>query len=293
MPARFGERGSALFSGSQSEIVQSAVPLVPDYVRASGGVRVRFSAKSGRTQALERAERGGYRVRFPRTAESCEAVLINTGGGMAGGDRMQTQIALEPASAAIVTTQAAEKIYRSQGPLTEIDVDLALAPSSRLDWLPQEMILFSGSRWQRKLTAEIAADTSLTIAESIVFGRVAMNEVVDRGFSHDRWRIRRDGKLSFAEDMRLDGNPARLLGAKASGNGARALATILHVAPDAERRLDEARDLLAGASSECGASAWNGMLLVRLLSRDAQALRADLVRFLEGFRGAPMPRSWG
>jgi urease accessory protein len=155
------------------------------------------------------------------------------------------------------------------------------------------MILFSGSRWQRKLTAEIAADTSLTIAESILFGRVAMNEVVDRGFSHDRWRIRRDGKLIFAEDMRLHGNPARLLGAKASGNGARALATILHVAPDAERRLDGARDLLAGASSECGASAWNGMLLVRLLSRDAQALRADLVRFLEGFRGAPMPRSWG
>jgi urease accessory protein len=93
--------------------------------------------------------------------------------------------------------------------------------------------------------------------------------------------------------MRLDGNPACLLAAKASGNGARALATILHVAPDAEQRLGEARDLLGPASSECGASAWNGVLVVRLLSRDPQQLRADLVRFLEGFRQAAMPRSWG
>jgi urease accessory protein len=282
-----------LFSGPPSEIVQSAVPLVPDYVRASGGIRVRFAASGERTQAIERAESGGYRVRFPRIAQTCEAVLINTGGGMAGGDRMRVDISLDRGAAAAVTTQAAEKIYRSQGALTEIEIDLNLAPGSRLDWLPQEMILFCGSRWRRNLTADIAADASLTIAESIVFGRVAMNEFIDRGFCHDRWRIRRDGKLVFAEDMRLDGNPAGLLAAKASGNGARALATILHVAPNADQRIEEARDLLAGASSECGASAWNGMLVVRLLSRDAQGLRADLVRFLAGFRHAAMPRSWG
>jgi urease accessory protein len=282
-----------LFSGPPSEIVQSAVPLVPDYVRASGGIRVRFAASGERTQAIERAESGGYRVRFPRIAQTCEAVLINTGGGMAGGDRMRVDISLDGGAAAAVTTQAAEKIYRSQGALTEIEIDLNLAPGSRLDWLPQEMILFCGSRWRRNLTADIAADASLTIAESIVFGRVAMNEFIDRGFCHDRWRIRRDGKLVFAEDMRLDGNPAGLLAAKASGNGARALATILHVAPNADQRIEEARDLLAGASSECGASAWNGMLVVRLLSRDAQALRADLVLFLEGFRHAAMPRAWG
>jgi urease accessory protein len=293
MPPLLKRGASAVFSGPPTEIIHSAVPLVPSYVRASGGVRVRFGASGGRTQAIERAERGGYRVRFPRTAERCEAVLINTGGGMAGGDRMRAEISLDASAAAIVATQAAEKLYRSQGALTEIDIDLDLASGSRLDWLPQEMILFCGSRWRRKLTAEIAADASLTIAESIVFGRVAMNEIVDRGFCHDCWRIRRGGKLIFAEDMRLDGNPAGLLAARASGNGARALATILHVAPNAEQRLDEARDLLALASSECGTSAWNGMLLVRLLSPDAQALRADLVRFLEGFRCTPMPRSWG
>src|SRR3954451_5249940 len=190
---RFFRRGAgALFSGPPSEIVQSAVPLVPDYVRASGGVRVRFAASAGRTQAIERAESGGYRVRFPRIAQTCEAVLINTGGGMAGGDRMGAEIALDPGASAVVTTQAAEKIYRSQGALTDIDLDLRVAAQSRLDWLPQEMILFCGSRLGRKLAAHIGADASLTIAESIVFGRVAMDEILDRGFCHDRWRIRRD-----------------------------------------------------------------------------------------------------
>ncbi len=281
-----------MFSAAHNEIIQSAVPLVPDYVRASGGVRVRFAANAGWTEAVERAESGGYRVRFPRNAGACEAVLINTGGGMAGGDRMRADISLDAAAAGVVTTQAAEKIYRSQGALTEIDIDLKLAAGSQLDWLAQETILFCGSRWRRELNADIAENARLTIVESIVFGRIAMDEIVDRGFCHDRWRIRRDGKLIFAEDMRLDGSPARLLAAKASGNGARALATILYVAPGAERRLDEARDLLGAASSECGASAWNGMLVVRLLSRDPQGLRADLVRFLENFRRVPMPRSW-
>ncbi|GAC1556355.1 MAG: urease accessory protein UreD [Beijerinckiaceae bacterium] len=289
---RFRRKGSILFSGSRCDLVESAVPLVPDFMRASGGVRVHFGASAGRTQALERAESGGYRVRFPRTTETCEAVLINTGGGMAGGDRMAVDISLDTGCAATVTMQAAEKVYGSQGTPTEIDIDLRLSPGSRLAWLPQEMILYAGSRWRRKLTVDVAADANLTMAESIIFGRIAMQEVVDRGSCHDRWRIRRDGCLIFAEDMRLDGNPAGLLAAKASGNGARALATIVHVAPDAEGRLDEARDLLAKASSECGASAWNGMLVARFASRDPQALRADLVRFLENFRHAPMPRSW-
>src|SRR5437763_16043934 len=130
MSALLRRGAGALFNGPPSEIVQSAVPLVPDFVRARGGVRVRFAASAGRTQAIERAERGGYRVRFPRIAETCEAVLINTGGGMAGGDRLRTQISLDASAAALVTTQAAEKIYRSQGALTQIDVDLNLAGGS-------------------------------------------------------------------------------------------------------------------------------------------------------------------
>ena len=268
------------------------MPLVPGFVRANGGVRIRFAAHAGRTDARERAESGGFRARFPRHAGGCEAVLINTGGGMAGGDRMTVDVALDAHADAVVTTQAAEKIYRSQGALTAIDATLRLGAASALAWLPQEAILFSGSRWRRSLAVDMAADASLTVAESLVFGRVAMDEVMGRGFCHDRWRIRRDGRLVFAEDMRLDGDIGTLLATKACGDGARAIATVLHVAPNAERRLEEARSLLAATRSESGASAWNGTLVMRLLSRDPQALRADLVGVLEKFRHAAMPRSW-
>ena len=267
-------------------------PLVPEFVRASGGVRVRFAAVGARTKAIERFESGGYRVRLPRTESDCEAVLINTGGGMAGGDRMTVALSCGPDAFAVVTTQAAEKLYRAQEAATEIDIDLSLDSGSRLDWLPQETILFSGSRWRRRLSVGLPADASVTLAESLVFGRVAMNEGMGLGFCHDRWRVRRDGRLIFAEDFRLDGDIASLLAARASGRDARALATILHVAPDAEGRLEEARHLLQPCASECGASAWNGLLVIRFLSSDPQALRQDLVGVLEKFRHGPMPRSW-
>ncbi|MDJ1158983.1 urease accessory protein UreD [Chelatococcus sp. SYSU_G07232] len=266
---------------------------MPSYVRAEGGVRVAFAATGRGTRALTVAESGGYRLRFPRAEGSaCEAVLINTGGGMAGGDRMNVAAELGEGADALLTTQAAEKVYRSDGPDTAVAVTLDLAAASRLAWLPQETILFDRARFSRRLDVRMAADATLTLAESIVFGRLAMGEVVADAAFADRWRIGRGGALVFAEDVRLSGDVAARLDRPAVGKGARALATVLHVAPGAEARLDEARAALEGSACEAGASAWNGLLLVRLLSPDAHALRRALVSFLERFRGRPMPRSW-
>jgi urease accessory protein len=262
---------------------------VPDFVRADGSVRVVFGAAACGAVPLTIAERGGYRVRFPRTGEG---VLINTGGGMAGGDRMNVGIAAAAGADAVFTTQSAEKIYRSDGPDTEIAVTLTLGSRSRLAWLPQEQILFDGARLSRTLDVTLSADASLILVESVVFGRLAMGERVRTGQFRDRWRIRRDGRLVFAEDVRLDGAVAETLARSAVANDARALATALHVAPDAERLAHDARDLLAGASCECGLTAFDGMVLARFLSADPQALRADLVRFVEALRREPMPRSW-
>jgi urease accessory protein len=275
-------------------LMKTPVPAqaLPAFVRAAGGVRVEIGRTGRGSAALAVAESGGYRVRFPNAAGACEGVLINTGGGMAGGDRMATDVSLLEGAAAVLTAQAAEKVYRSDGPDTEIAISLSLAPGSRLDWLPQEQILFDGARLRRRLDLDVAGDASLTLVESVVFGRLASGEVLNGGAFRDRWRVRRDGRLVFAEDVQLDGAIQDTLARKAVGGGARALATVLHIAPGAEARREEARAALDGARSECGASAWNGMLVARFLSPDPQALRADLVRFLERFRGRPMPRSW-
>ena len=138
----------------------------------------------------------------------------------------------------------------------------------------------------------MAPEARLTLAEAVVFGRAAMGEVFETGAFYDRWRIRRGGRLVFAEDVRLEGSCQQVLARRAVAGGARALATILYAAPDAEARRDEARTLLQDARSECGLSAWGGMIVARFLSPDPQALRADLARFLEGLCGRSLPRSW-
>jgi urease accessory protein len=272
-------------------------PTVPDCVRAVGGVRVLLGRTLRGTAPLEIRESGGFRVRFPRAgspcgrASPCEAVLINTGGGLTGGDRVATEATLTPGARCVLTTQAAEKVYRSDGPDVEATVALTLGSGSRLDWLPQETILFDGARLRRRLLVEMAADAALLLVESTVFGRAAMGETVRSGAFRDRWRIRRDGRLVFAEDVWLEGPIAAALARPAVAKGGRAVATCLLVSPDAEGRLEAARAALEEAASECGVSAYGGMLVARFLSPDPERLRADLIRYTETLRG-PLPRSW-
>ncbi|KRE17184.1 hypothetical protein ASE66_30230 [Bosea sp. Root483D1] len=276
---------------------QSPEPLLPDYVRADGGVRLRFGKVGTRTMRLDVAESGGYRARFPTAYdERCEAVLINTAGGMAGGDRAVTRIALDAGAQATVTTQAAEKIYRSQGSDTRVETHIEVAAGAELAWLPQETILFSGSRLSRSLDVDLAADASFIAAETLYFGRAAMGESLSRGHLRDRWRIRRDGKLIFAEDLLLDGAIDATLGRKAVGQGARAAATVFATGPGQLEKLAEIRALLADdtvfAEVEAGAGVLDGFLLIRLLSADAQALRRALVMLLGHLIGRALPRTW-
>lgn len=265
------------------------IPSLPAFLRAKGGVRVVVGSSGAGSSPRTIAESGGYRIRFVRTGEG---VLINTGGGMAGGDRMRVDLNVLAAAEAVITTQAAEKIYRSDGPESEVEIRLSLEPRARLDWLPQEQILFDRARFKRSLDLAMPSDAGVTLVESIVFGRVAMGERVGAGTFRDRWRVRRDGRLIFAEDVRLEGGIDTMLARKAVAGGARAAATFLHVSPQAEGRTDEVRAMLADCSSERGASAFDGMLVARFLASDPHALRTDLARFLGRFRGQAVPRSW-
>ncbi len=267
-------------------------PPLPRMIRADGGVRLAIDADPRRGGTPMRiAESGGYRVRFPG-GRICEGVFINTGGGMTGGDRLAIDVALGESACATLTSQAAEKIYRSDEADTAIGIRLDLAAGAALDWLPQEQILFDESRLRRRLTVEMAADARLILVESTIFGRTAMGERVESGRFRDSWRVRRAGRLVFAEEVRLEGPIAQTLARGAVAGGAHAFATCLIIAPDAEARLEEARAHLDNAPCPCGVSALDGLLVARFLSDDAQALRAALIRFVEGMRAQKMPRSW-
>jgi urease accessory protein len=172
-------------------------------------------------------------------------------------------------------------------------VKLAAGERARLDWLPQETILFDNARLDRQLEAAIAEDARLTLIEAVVFGREARAERIVDGLFIDRWRIRRGQRLVYADTLRLDGPIADLLQKPSVGNGARAFATLVHVAPDAEARLEWVREQLSpGQGCDAAASAWNGLLAVRFCAVSIAALRAAVCSFLLTFRGEPLPRVW-
>ena len=198
---------------------------------------------------------------------------------------------VEPGARLIVTTAAAEKVYRTLAPAATMDVKLEVGAAAALAWLPQETILFDRARFDRTIDIELAADARLLLAEAIVFGRSGMGEAVDDGALFDRWRLRRDGRLIHAEAMRLDGAVTAKLAQPAVANGGIALATVLAVPAD-EGTAASVRALGDRLHGEVGVSAWNGFAVARLCAADGAALRRDLIAVLTALRGMPLPRLW-
>ena len=259
--------------------------------RAIGAIKLAVGVRDGMSRRRRVAEDGPLRVRFPnQQAADLEAVIVNTAGGIAGGDRHRLEMSVQDDASLVVTTAAAEKVYRALGPAAEIEIKLNVGAGARLAWLPQETILFDRARLSRRIDVELAPDASLTMAEMIVFGRSAMGEAVATGSFTDRWRVRRGGRLLFAETLKLDGAIAQMLAEPAAVAGGIAIATVLIVPADdvVIARVRALNDTFAG---EVGISAWNGIALARLCAKDGASLRHDLAAVLPAL-SASLPRIW-
>lgn len=262
--------------------------------RADGEIRLAFEDAGGRAAVREAYQQGSAKVRFPRIYEAggmIEAVLLNTAGGVTGGDRFRIAAEARVGTAAVLTTQAAEKAYRSPGGEARIDVRLASAPGARMAWLPQETILFDGARLARTLTADCADGAETLLCEAVVLGRAASGETVTEGSLADRWRVRRCGRLGYADDLRIVGQVAERLTGHATLAGGRAFASLLLVADDAGSRLEPARAALEASGERAGVSAWDGLLSARIVAGDGMRLRGALRGLLDAV-GWTTPRSW-
>jgi urease accessory protein len=260
--------------------------------RAVGRIALVAEAGRGITRRTRVHEAGSLRVRFPGPrAPELQAVLINTAGGIAGGDRFDLDVAAGAGARLTVTSAAAEKIYRSLGPDAQVRIKLKAGEAASLAWLPQETILFDGARLDRAIDVDLAPDARLILAEALVLGRTGMGEAVAHGSIVDRWRVRRGGALIYAETVRLDGAIAKKLGEAAVANGGAAIATVLVVPGDADV-LDPLRALGPDLRGEVGTSAWNGIAVARLCAADGAALRHDLMAVLAALRGAALPPLW-
>jgi urease accessory protein len=217
---------------------------------------------------------------------------------MAGGDRAKTTIDLQAGADVLFTTQSAEKIYRSDGETAQADLRVAVGSGARLEWLPQETILFGGAKLSRRLEIDLAAGASLLLVEAVTFGRIAMGEDKPDAALRDRWRIRREGRLAFAEELRLE-HAGAALDRPAVGQGGRAIASLLIVAPDAQARLDVLRAAIEAAiqangdALEGGATALDsGFVLARLISPSPARLRVAVGDVMMALRGRAAPRVW-
>lgn len=295
LPAKIDCRMTDVQSVSSKARGQAQAPTAAAaFERARGHARIGFVSLAGTTRLKTNFQSGSAKIRLPRCCVSAakEAVLLNTAGGLTGGDHLVYEVDAGPGSRAIVTTQAAERVYRSVAGDARVETQLTVDRGARLDWLPQETIVFDNSALSRRLDVDVAADATLLAVEAIVLGRRAMGERPLNVRVNDGWRIRRAGRLIFADGIRLAGNAETIMSGGATGGGATALATLILVAPNAEMYLDAARDVLAACRGEGGASGWNRMLVARLAAPDGTTLRDDLVTLVERLRDAAMPRVW-
>lgn len=274
------------------------IAVVPHQRSAGrGAVAVRLS--DGRIRLDRQFQEGSAKIRFPSVTQrdAVEAVLINTSGGLTGGDRLRWDAEADTGAALTLTTPAQEKAYRTISGAAEVDVRLSAGAGATLAWLPQETLLFEGSHLERRIEADLAAGSRLLAVEATLFGRLARGERIAACRFRDSWRIRCEGRLAHAEELALEDPAQASLEAVAGLNGAVAMATILLVAADAAERLDGVRAVLGSGQALAGASAWRsagaGKLVVRLAAADGYSLRKALVPVLEFLHERPLPRIWG
>ena len=258
--------------------------------RATGRAHAGLALRGGVARLTGLHQSGSAKVFLPNVHGSVpEVVFLNTAGGLTGGDRLGYSLSLGDGVQAVATTQTAERAYASSGGQAGMDVTLTLGAGARLDWLPQETILFDRSALARRTQAGMGPGARLILAETVVLGRAAMGETV-RVLAFSDWReVRQDGCPVLVEPLRI--TAATLAAGPAALNGARALATVALVGPQAEDALSAVRDVIP-SGFEAAASAWGGKLVVRLLGPDLLPVKQAVARVLNVLRGVPLPRVW-
>lgn len=267
----------------------------PILQRARGNGGVSTIQRDGGTHLTRLYQEGCAKIRLPNThSPALEAVLINTAGGLTGGDHMQWSADVAADGHMVLTTQACERIYRSIGGPAKVETRLTVSDHAHLDWLPQETILFAASQLERSIEIDLATGASLTAIEAILLGRDAMGESAMDARLKDNWRIRRNGRLLHAEATRLDGTLGERNGLSLLA-GKRAFCTIVHIAPDAAQGAARFAQLQATLPQDnrIAASANGERLVIRALAQTGLALRRLIVPILSELSGAgTLPRLW-
>lgn len=268
-----------------------AQPKPASQPRARGDLRITSRERDGSSYIDRLDQAGALKALFPGVRGRLDAICVNTAGGVTGGDRFAVTAEAGPGSVFCLTTQAAERAYRATGPDPgRVTTRLSAAAGATLFWLPQELILYDRCNLERSLEIDLAPDARLLMVEPVLFGRRAMGEVLRSARFSDRVAIRRDGRPAYLDGLDLSGDVAAALDRAAAGAGSVAMASLVHVAPDAEAHLPALRALMptTGGASLLAPD----MLAMRLVAEDGHALRQALLPVLDRLTSDGLPISW-
>jgi len=260
-------------------------PSDRDLERARGSGRIVVSGSENGTCITDVFQRSPIRIMFPRAggAPVEEAVLINTTGGVAGGDQLECAVTARPNASLAVTSQAAEKVYRALNEPARIVTKLKAAAGARLAWLPQETIVFNRGRIRRDTEIDVTPGSELLALESLVLGRAAHGEEVVAGHITDSWRVKKDARLIWADSFRVTDGVFPQLRRRALLSDCKAIATLVYFGPAPETRRDFLRDIAASLRCQCAATSVGGLVVARFGTRLSGELRAALRSFLQQF----------
>jgi urease accessory protein len=239
------------------------------------------------------------RALFPRPeqGEALTAVLVNSSGGIIGGDRLEVTLEATEGSSLLVTGQAAEKVYRSSGPVAEATTTLIAGPDSLIEFLPQGTIIYDGARFRRVTTIKASPGSRVMAGEVLSLGRVERGERFTTGLLHDEWRVRTDDRLIWADALHLsDADEAGIttaLNSAAGFAGSPAYATFLYVAPDVKEQLKLTRQLLGETpeSVRAGVTSFDGLLVARWLGANPAEVRGAFGWFWARFRAGAIGKA--
>jgi urease accessory protein len=212
-----------------------------------------------------------------------EVVFVNTGGGIAGGDRLEFSVTALVSASLRVSSQAAEKVYRALNEPAHIKTKLKASAAAKLAWLPQETIVFNWGRICRETEIEFCSGAELLALEWLVLGRAAHGEEMTGGHISDGWRVKKDGRLIWADGFRITDEMFSHLHRKALLSNCRAVATVIYFGPDLDARLEWFRDIASSLECHCGATSVGGLMIVRFAAEVSSDLRIALRSFLQQF----------
>lgn len=281
---------SAVISLSEARLHAASAPPPAPHSAVDGVVRARFGSGAGHLHDLY--QRQPLRLMRPHAepGEPPTSILVNISGGIVGGDRHRVEI--DCAGAALITGQAAEKVYRSEGPCAQVDVTLRARGCAALEWLPQGTILFDSARLRRRTVVRRDTGARVLTGEILILGRLGMGERTRSGFLLDRWHIEEEETPVWIDALRLDGDIGRAASSPAGFAGANALATVIYAADDAPALRDQARALLPETTGalRAGVTLLGKVLICRWLAAEPHRARAALGAFWCSFRAHALGR---